>query len=254
MNNTANAGIFRLTPGGSFSWVLPSFTTGSYGVYFDIGLIQAGNGKFYGTLPQGGSADAGTIYEATMDGKIRTIHEFDKPNVGIPEELLEASDGMLYGTAQGEYKSGFNGHSSIFRLNPYTGEFTTLYSFLDSSLGECACYMTQGTDGKLYGVTSFAGTYGLGSVFVLDAGLPPPKPLVSLLVPQSGSVGQQILLWGRSLLGATSVSFNGTAATQFTVASHQGIWANVPPGATTGPISVTTPNGTYVTTQSFTVN
>jgi hypothetical protein len=30
--------------------------------------------------------------------------------------------------------------------------------------------------------------------------------------------------------------------------------ANVPPGATTGPISVTTPNGTYVTTQSFTVN
>jgi len=161
---------------------------------------------------------------------------------------------MLYGTAQGEYKTGFNGYSSIFRLNPYTGAFATIYSFKDSSLGECQCRLVQGSDGKLYGVAGYAGTYGGGTFFALDAGLPPPKPLVSLFAPQSGPVGQQILLWGRALLGATSVSFNGTAATAFSVSSSQGIWVNVPTGAITGPISVTTPNGTYVTTQTFTVN
>jgi uncharacterized repeat protein (TIGR03803 family) len=88
MNSNTSAGIFRITPTGSFSWVVPSFSTGTYGVNHGISLIQAGNGKFYGTLPQGGAANAGTIYEATLDGKIQTIHEFTQLNTGIPETLV----------------------------------------------------------------------------------------------------------------------------------------------------------------------
>jgi hypothetical protein len=253
INNTTSAGILRLTAKGSFSWVLPSFSTGAYGVAgYRIGLIQAGNGKFYGTLPQGGRANAGSIYEATLDGKMRTIYEFPQLKAGIPETLLQASDGMLYGTARGLYQVSQT--SSIFRLNPNTGAFTTIYGPLSPTQGSCECQLIQGSDGKLYGVAENGATYGGGTVFVLDAGLPPPKPHVGLFVPQTGSAGQRILLWGGSLLGATAVAFNGTAATQFKVASNQGIWVNVPLGATTGPISVTTPNGTYVTTQSFTVN
>ena len=198
MNNTTTAGIFQLTPAGSFSWVVPSFPTGTYGVYYNIGLIQAGNGKLYGTLPQGGGPTPARSTKLPWMGKIQTIHGFTQLNIGIPELLLEASDGMLYGTAQGRYMTGFNGYSSIFRLNPYTGAFTTLYNFTDPSQGECECYMIQGTDGKLYGEASFAGTCGGGTIFVLDAGLPPPEPLVSLFEPQSGPVGQQILLWGRA--------------------------------------------------------
>jgi uncharacterized repeat protein (TIGR03803 family) len=254
VNDYTDVGIFRLTSEGSFSWVLPPFSAGTYGIAHGIALIQAGNGKFYGTLPQGGSANAGTIYEATLDGKMRTIHQFPQLDLGIPETLLEASDGMLYGTTRGLYLGGYTGYSSIFRLNPYTYEFTTIYSFKQQPQGECSCQVIQGSDGKLYGIASGGGTYGGGTVFVLDAGLPPPKPLVSLFAPQSGPVGRQILLWGRGLLGATSISFNGAAATAFKVASNQGIWVNVPAGATTGTISVTTPNGTYITTQSFTVN
>jgi hypothetical protein len=253
INNTTSAGILRLTAKGSFSWVLPSFSTGAYGVAgYRIGLIQAGNGKFYGTLPQGGRANAGSIYEATLDGKMRTIYEFPQLKAGIPETLLQASDGMLYGTARGLYQVSQT--SSIFRLNPNTGAFTTIYGPLSPTQGSCECQLIQGSDGKLYGVAENGATYGGGTVFVLDAGLPPPKPQVGLFVPQAGSAGQRILLWGGSLLGATAVAFNGTAATQFKVASNQGIWVNVPLGATTGPISVTTPNGTCVTTQSFTVN
>ena len=252
MNNTTSAGIFRLTARGAFSWVLPSFSTGTYGVSYGIALIQAGNRKLYGTLPQGGSANAGSIYEATLDGKMRTIYEFRQVKAGIPETLLQASDGMLYGTARGLYQVSQT--SSIFRLNPNTGAFTTIYGPLSPTQGSCECQLIQGSDGKLYGVAENGATYGGGTVFVLDAGLPPPKPHVGLFVPQAGSAGQRILLWGGSLLGATAVAFNGTAATQFKVASNQGIWVNVPLGATTGPISVTTPNGTCVTTQSFTVN
>jgi hypothetical protein len=62
-----------------------------------------------------------------------------------------------------------------------------------------------------------------------------------------------VLLWGRNLLGTTAVSYNGTAATKFVVPSSQGVWVDVPVGATSGRVTVTTPNGTFTTTQMFTV-
>jgi hypothetical protein len=49
-----------------------------------------------------------------------------------------------------------------------------------------------------------------------------------------------------------AVSFNGIAS-QFFVASSQGIWAYVPQGATSGPVTVTTPNGSFTTSAVFTV-
>lgn len=251
MNNTANAGIFHLTAAGAFSWLVPSFTTN--GVNYLISLIEAGNGNFYGTLPTGGSPPAGTIYQVTPSGTMTTLHQFTQVQIGIPETLLEASDGMLYGTTRGQYAAGFQGYSSIFRLNPTSGQFQTLFNFKDQALGECECRVVQGSDGKLYGVSEEAGTYQGGTIWVFDAGLPPPKPRIGSVIPPNGAIGQQVLLWGTSLLGAMAVSFNGTAAEHFGVASSQGVWAWVPNGATSGPITVTTPNGSFTTTESFTV-
>ncbi len=68
-----------------------------------------------------------------------------------------------------------------------------------------------------------------------------------------GQRRQKVLLWGKNLRGATSVSFNGTLATKFSVPSSQGVWVWVPEGATSGPITVTTPNGSFTTMQGFTV-
>lgn len=245
----ANAGIFRLTPGGSFSWLVPTFSLGKYGLYYPNTLIQATNGSLYGTAPQGGSANAGTVYEVSLDGQFRTVYQFQNEQLGIPETLLQASDGLLYGTTQGLY----NGYSSLFRLDPSTGNFETELAFKGGFVAVCPCAMLQGSDGKLYG-SSVGGGNGRGSIFVVDLGLPKPQPLVSRFNPPSAPVGQTVLLWGSNLLAATAVSFNGTAATSFKVPSSQGIWVQVPAGATSGPVTVTTPNGTYTTTQSFTVN
>jgi uncharacterized repeat protein (TIGR03803 family) len=251
-NQNTEAGIFRLTKSGSFSWVLPSFATG--GVNYGIELIQAGNGNFYGTLPAGGSARAGSIYEVTPSGQMTTLYEFSDVNLGIPETLIQADDGMLWGTARGRFNTGFNGYSSIFRLNPSTGAFQTIYNMKNGGVtGACECWMIQGSDGKFYGTTENEGTYQGGTIFKLDAGLPPPKPHLAAFGPTAGSAGEKVLLWGSNLLGATAVDFNGTPATTFVVASSQGIWADVPTGATSGPITVTTPNGTFTTEQNFTL-
>ena len=43
---------------------------------------------------------------------------------GIPETLLQASDGMLYGTARGEYNTGFHGYSRVFRFDLLDARFS----------------------------------------------------------------------------------------------------------------------------------
>ena len=58
---------------------------------------------------------------------------------------------------------------------------------------------------------------------------------------------------GYNFTGATGVAFNGTPAT-FTVVSDTQISTSVPSGATTGPISVTAPQGKATSSAGFKVN
>lgn len=81
-----------------------------------------------------------------------------------------------------------------------------------------------------------------------------PAPSVASFLPASGGVGSSVVLTGTYLLGATSVSFHGAGATAFTVNSSTQMTATVPPGATSGAISVTTPGGTGTSAGIFTVN
>jgi cytochrome c peroxidase len=68
--------------------------------------------------------------------------------------------------------------------------------------------------------------------------------------PIFGPAGTGVTITG--FTGATAVSFNGVAAT-FTVDPSGTITTTVPAGATTGPITITTPGGPLVTTTRFTV-
>lgn len=97
-----------------------------------------------------------------------------------------------------------------------------------------------------------AGAAVMANMFA--AGSPPPAPTVSSFSPTSGNVGTSVTITGSAFTGATSVAFNGTNATTFTVNSDTQIHATVPTGATTGKITVTTPNGSGSSSGSFTVN
>jgi YD repeat-containing protein len=73
--------------------------------------------------------------------------------------------------------------------------------------------------------------------------------------PQTGSSGTQVTISGTgfsSTVAQDSVSFNGTPAT-VTSASVTQLIATVPSGTTTGPIAVTTPNGSATSSFSFMV-
>jgi hypothetical protein len=77
------------------------------------------------------------------------------------------------------------------------------------------------------------------------------QPITSF-TPTSGRVGSSVTLSGTTFTGATSVRFNGVSAS-FTVSSDTAIQATVPTGATTGPLTVTTPGGTATSATNFTV-
>ena len=80
-----------------------------------------------------------------------------------------------------------------------------------------------------------------------------PPPTLTRFTPTTGPAGTGVTLTGTHFLGATDVRFNGVRAAEFEVVSGTTIEAVVPPGATSGPISVVTPGGTAVSAEPFTV-
>jgi PKD repeat protein len=80
-----------------------------------------------------------------------------------------------------------------------------------------------------------------------------PAPTISSFTPASGPVGALVNVYGTTFNDVTSVKFNGTPVLTYQVNSLTWISAYVPLGATTGPISVTTPSGTATSSIPFTV-
>ena len=77
-------------------------------------------------------------------------------------------------------------------------------------------------------------------------------PTITDFSPTSGAAGTSITINGTNFIGATAVSLNGVSAS-FIVSSATAIQATVPAGATTGPVSVTTPGGAATSATNFTV-
>jgi hypothetical protein len=72
--SNTTAGIYSISPTGSFSWIVPPFASGGNNNQ-SFGLIQASNGNLYGTLPQnGGRSD---VPLATR----RSAHDHAAPDI-----------------------------------------------------------------------------------------------------------------------------------------------------------------------------
>ncbi len=81
-------------------------------------VIQASDGKFYGTTSAGGSHQQGTIFEITAAGKLTTLHSFCvKTNCTDGANpwggLIQATSGIFYGTTA---EGGYYGDGTVFSL------------------------------------------------------------------------------------------------------------------------------------------
>lgn len=134
-----------------------------------------------------------------------------------------------------------------------TGTLTTLHQFcayqsncLDGTNPVGGLF--QATNETFYATATHSGVYGYGTIFSLDVGL---GPFVTLVLP-FGKIGQTGGILGQGLRGATKVSLNGISAS-FIVKSDTLVVAVVPPGATTGYVTVSTPSGVLTSNVPFRV-
>jgi uncharacterized repeat protein (TIGR03803 family) len=233
--------VFTMTPEGKFT-VIHQFND-TDGAYPFGGLILGTDGNFYGQTDLGGASPYGafgTVYKMTPSGKVTTLHSFEQTDGDNPiSNLVEGTDGNFYGTAA--YGGKYPNFGTVFKITS-DGKFTTLHNFDSTDGSYLYAGLIQATNGKFYGATFAGGSssaceFGCGTVFSLSVGL---GPFVETL-PNSGKVGAAIRILGTDLTGATSVAFNGTAA-KFKVISKSEIETNVPSGATTGTVEVTTKN------------
>jgi uncharacterized protein DUF4082/IPT/TIG domain-containing protein len=77
-------------------------------------------------------------------------------------------------------------------------------------------------------------------------------PVINSFAPSGGSVRTVVIITGSGFTGTSTVSFNGTDA-RYRVDSDTQLRARVPGGATTGPVTVTTPVGTATSSGPFSV-
>jgi hypothetical protein len=209
-------------------------------------LIQAADGDIYGTSAVGGTARAGSIFKLNSVGAISSVYEFQSgSDLAGPLGIIQATDGNFYGTAS---SAGTGRHGGIYKVDS-SGNYSVIYDFTDAAphLVDVNTGLMQHTNGQLYGASGQGGIYAAGSVFSVNLGL---GPFVAFVRP-NGGVAQTAQILGQGFTGTSGVTFNGVAASSFSVVSDTYMTAIVPSGATTGPVVVTTPSGTLTSNVSF---
>ena len=256
---TALEGSSKCLPDSDCGTVFKMMPTGIVTIVYDFNgkdgrapmapVIQGSDGNFFGTTDRGGSNNAGVVFKLTPEGSSTVQHNFGDPNYPNDGEnpyagLVQATDGNFYGATT---RGGITNNGVIFQITP-AGVYSILHNF-DGAHGAFPWSTpAQHTNGKLYGTSGGGGTSGDGVVYTFDMGLPPFVSLEST----TDKVGTSIKILGQGFTGATAVSFNGVPAT-FKVWADTYLAATVPSGATTGPVTVTTPTGTLTSNHEFRV-
>jgi uncharacterized repeat protein (TIGR03803 family) len=159
------------------------------------GLLLATNGEFYGTTDSGGLG--GALFEVTAGGKLTILDNVSGSN--LYEPLMQAGDGLLYGTAR---TGGTHRQGAIFSLS-LTGTLTILHNCTIGDGAQPMAGLVQAPDGNLYGTTEYGGAYNLGTVFTMN-------PSGELLTLYSFTGGIDGSLPKSTLLRASDGNFYGT--------------------------------------------
>jgi uncharacterized repeat protein (TIGR03803 family) len=272
--------VFKITPAGKLT-TLYNFCsqTGCIdGSHPSLGLIQATDGNLYGTTIGGGASNKGTVFSVKTAGRLTMQHSFDGTDgEGSSAGLVQSTDGNFYGTTFSGGSSGncYQGCGTAFRLSVGLDPFVET----PPSGTEGATVIILGTN--LMGVTevSFNGTPAKFAVVsatemktIVPAGaktgtveVTTPKgtlkssrvfrvtPQITSFTPTSGAVGTTVTITGTELTQTTQITFHGVKATTFNVKSDSEAIADVPSGAKTGKIAITTAGGTATSSGTFTV-
>jgi uncharacterized repeat protein (TIGR03803 family) len=167
-----NGNVFELGSDGSGFTNVHGFAgtiLGPDGGHPEAALADGGDGSVYGTTSDGGTQNAGTIYQIDGTGEYTMVHSFtgqqppDNDDVSPRAALVPGDDGALYGTAGGGGVSG--GHGTVFRYVPGDTHVTVIHRFSGSDGDGPNSALALDAQGVFYGTTGAGGDHGAGTVF-----------------------------------------------------------------------------------------
>jgi uncharacterized repeat protein (TIGR03803 family) len=269
--------IFEITPAGGLT-TLHTFCaqTNCPGGGVPLApLVLASDGNFYGTTHTA-FVDAnccGAIFKMTPAGQVSTLFTFDATNGNGPWGLFQATSGAFYGAT---YSGGTHNWGTVFSLSNGLGPFVeTLPTFgaegasvtilgpgltgsSKVSFGGVAAKFTvvssseitttvpAGAETGPVDVTTSSGVLKSDVIFKVT-------PQITSFTPTSGPVGTSVTIIGTELTQTTEVAFSSVKAASFKVGSASEVTAEVPSGAKTGKVTITTAGGTATSSETFTV-
>jgi len=278
--------IYEITPAGTLTllYTFCSKTDCTDGASPYAGLIQGSDGNLYGTTFAGGAnttscnGGCGTIFRITTGGELTTLYNFcSKSNCAdgsAPQGgLVQHTNGTFYGTT---YHGGADGIGTIFSLSvgqkPFVKTVTTsaevgatvlilgtnLTGATEVSFNGIAAQFTVVSSTEIKATIPAGATTGSVTVVTPRGTLKTivifnVLPQIKSFTPASGPVGTTVTITGVSLTQTAAVTFDGIAASDFTVDSDTKVTATVPADAKTGKIAIHTPGGTAASTANFAV-
>jgi hypothetical protein len=226
------------------------------GIFTTTGLYSSAYGSIYsmavGDISGDGALDVVAVGQfGGFYGRYFGTERGTLPVRSLLSGVAQFSDDVKMGDLNGDGRldvvvSNTNSTFTVW-LNTPTGLGPTVnYShpvaFNSVALGDV------NNDGRL-DIATVSGTTNRVAVLL---NLGPPSVLA--FTPTAGPTGTSVTLTGTNFSGTSSVLLNGQPVTGFVVsADGTSISFTVAAGATSGPISVTTPYGTTVTSTSFVV-
>jgi streptogramin lyase len=196
------------------------------GIWNPKGIVSGPDGALWFTNWGAAHGANGSVGRITTSG---VFSYYRARGVISPVEIADGPDGALW------FANYFG--RAIGRIT--TAGQITLYRDISYPLSIAA-----GPDGAMWFASSVTSTLGRITTAV--------TPAIRTLRPVAGMSGRQVTISGRNLAGATEAAFNGVAATIVSDTETQ-LVAVVPPGATSGPVSITTAAGTATSARRFRV-
>ncbi len=214
----------------------------SYPLTLATGVANAGTASV--VLPNAPTSTARVMVEAA-DNYFFDISDANftiSPNPGPTITSFTPAFGPV-GTTVSITGTNLNGGTSEVRIN---GTLATNLTVVSAT--NLTAKVGAGSTSGLLTVTTSAGTVTSATPFLVGS-----PPTIASFTPASGLAFTTVTLTGTNFLNTTQVQVNGRDTDKFYVISATQLTLTVPDGATTGPITVTTPFGKGTSAGVFTV-
>lgn len=223
-------------------------TNGAWQWAQGLGLSAAGDGQALAMGPAGGLWLSGFYVSTFRLGSLTLPGNATATNIGVVGRMAFAAPTLTaLGAASGAVGStlALGGTNLSTVTSVKFGTRVATYTVVSAT--RLTVVVPAGASTGPISVTTTGGSATSAATFTVV------PPTLSSFSPASGRVGTTVTITGTGFTGATGVKFNATAAVSFTVVSASRITAVVPPGATTGRVSVLALGGTKLSATSFTV-